>query len=143
MRWPSSEHVVKTQDFYKRLNPVVCVSVCLSLCVCVCLVVTLKGVQVGFEAQGAGVGEVGGSVEVQSRQDLHISDSGRMELQQVLNPRRLVLGALPRHKQEVVIHCGYRRYANLKSVSVDVDTSISQHLPQAQTNMFKLVNHIY
>lgn len=52
-------------------------------CVClfVCLVITLKGVQVGFEAQGAGVCEVGGPVEVQARQDLHISDSGCMELQ--------------------------------------------------------------
>lgn len=50
------------------------------------LVVTLKGVQVGFEAQGAGVGQVGGAVQVQAREDLHVSDPGSVELQQVLHP---------------------------------------------------------
>lgn len=64
MRWLSSEHAGKMQNFYKRLHPV-CVWVC--VCLSVCLVVTLEGVQVGFEAQGAGVGEVGGAVEVQAR----------------------------------------------------------------------------
>lgn len=59
---------------------------CRCVCLSVHLVITLKGVQAGFEAQGTGVGEVGGSVQVQARQDLHISDSGRMELQQVFNP---------------------------------------------------------
>lgn len=57
---------------------------CLSLSVR--LVVTLKGVKVGFEAQGTGVGEVGGSVQVQARQDLHVSDPGRVDLKQVFNP---------------------------------------------------------
>lgn len=53
------------------------------MCVCLSarLVVTLEGVQVGFEAQGAGISEVGRPVEVQARQDLDISDSGCMELQ--------------------------------------------------------------
>lgn len=73
------------------------------LYVCVCLsvrlVVTLEGVQVGFEAQGADVGEVGRPVEVQARQDLHVSDSGRMKLQQVFDPLRLILGILQRHRQ--------------------------------------------
>lgn len=50
------------------------------------LVVALKGVQVGFESQGAGVSQVGGAVQVQAREDLHVSDPGCVELQQVLHP---------------------------------------------------------
>lgn len=59
---------------------------CRCVCLSVRLVVTLKGVKAGFEAQGTGVGEVGGSVQVQARQDLHVSDSGRVDLKQVFNP---------------------------------------------------------
>lgn len=73
-------------------------------CASVSLVVALEGVEVGLQAQGAGVGEVGGAVQVQARQDLHVSDSGRVERQQVLHPLRLVLGALQTHRQEVVVH---------------------------------------
>ncbi len=65
MRRLSSEHAVKMQN--KGLHPVrVCECVCVCLSVSVCLVVTLEGVQVGFEAQGAGVGEVGRPVKVQA-----------------------------------------------------------------------------
>lgn len=64
------------------------------------LVVALEGVHVGFEAQGAGVGHVGGPVKVQARQDLHVSDSGGVKLQQLLHPLRLVLGALQRRQRE-------------------------------------------
>lgn len=73
-------------------------------CASVSLVVALEGVEVGLQAQGAGVGEVGGAVQVQARQDLHVPDSGRVERQQVLHPLRLVLGALQTHRQEVVVH---------------------------------------
>lgn len=65
-----------------------------SYCVCVCLVVALKGMQVGFEAQGADVGQVGGSVQVQTRQDLHVPDPGRVELQEVFYPLGLVIQAV-------------------------------------------------
>lgn len=58
------------------------------------LVVTLKRVQVGFHAQSAGVGEVRGPVQVQTRQDFHVSDSSRVKLQQVLHPLGLVVCAL-------------------------------------------------
>lgn len=51
-----------------------------------CLVVAVKGVHVGFEAEGAGVGQVGGAIQVQARQDLHVSDTGGVALQQVLHP---------------------------------------------------------
>lgn len=37
---------------------------CASVTVSTCLVVTLEGVPVGFEAQGAGICDVGGSVQV-------------------------------------------------------------------------------
>lgn len=50
------------------------------------LVLALEGVQAGFEAQGVDVGQVGGAVQVQARQDLHVSDPGRVELQQLLHP---------------------------------------------------------
>lgn len=48
----------------------------------------------GFEAEGAGVGQVGGAKQVQARQDLHVSDPGGVELQQVLHPLGLILSAL-------------------------------------------------
>lgn len=51
-----------------------------------CLVVAVEGVHVGLEAEGAGVGQVGGAIQVQARQDLHVSDPGGVELQQVLHP---------------------------------------------------------
>lgn len=50
------------------------------------LVLALERVQAGFEAQGVDVGQVGGAVQVQARQDLHVSDPGRVELQQLLHP---------------------------------------------------------
>lgn len=59
---------------------------CMCMSVSVHLVVTLKGVQVGFEPQGAGVGEAGGSVEVQACQDFYVSDPGCVTLHQVFNP---------------------------------------------------------
>lgn len=46
-------------ELLQSATPCICV-VCLS----VRLFITLKGVQVGFESQDAGVGKVGGSVEV-------------------------------------------------------------------------------
>lgn len=58
-----------------------CVPVSLSV-----LVLALERVQAGFEAQGVDVGQVGGAVQVQARQDLHVSDPGRVELQQLLHP---------------------------------------------------------
>lgn len=40
---------------------------CASVSEFLSLVIILKGVHVGFEAQDAGIGEVGGSVKVQAR----------------------------------------------------------------------------
>lgn len=82
-----------TTEPVQRATSCMCVNVSESL------VVTLEGVQVGFQAQGCGVGEVGGAVEVQARQELHVSDSGRVELQQVFDPLGLVLSVLQRHTQ--------------------------------------------
>lgn len=64
------------------------------------LVVALERVQAGFEAQGAGVGQVGGAVQVQARQDLHVSHPGRVALQQLLHPLGLVLSALDANRKQ-------------------------------------------
>lgn len=76
---------------------------CASASLSVCLVITLEGVQVGFEGQGADVGEVSGSVQVEACQDLHISNPGRMMLQQVFNPLGIILSTL--QIQARVINC--------------------------------------
>lgn len=65
-----------------------------SCCASCCLVVALEGAQAGFQAQGAGVAQVGGAEQVQARHDLHVSHPGRVALQQLLHPLGLVLGAL-------------------------------------------------
>lgn len=98
--WGSFLGMPNTVRLLQRATPCVC-GVHLS----VHLGITLKGVQVGFVSQDAGVGEVGGSVEVEARQDLDVPHSRCVELQQVFDPLRLVLGALQRHRQNAVTLC--------------------------------------
>lgn len=52
---------------------------------------TLVGVHVGLEREDFGVAATGPAVQVQTRQDLHVFDPGRVHLHQVLHPARLLL----------------------------------------------------
>lgn len=63
------------------------------------LVVALEGVQAGLQAQGVAVGQVGGAEQVQARQQLHVPDPGRVQLQQLLHPLGLVLSALDTNRE--------------------------------------------
>lgn len=57
-------------------------------------VVRLKGVQVRLEAKDAAVALVASPVEVEPGEYLHVSDPGRMKVQQLLHPKPLAVFAL-------------------------------------------------